>query len=128
MDLNDLIITWFCLVDDGVDAVLAGRRLRERGPAPTLHDSEVLTMEVVGEYLGLEQDVALFAYFRRHYVHFFPALAQIHRTTFVRQAANLQVVKDWLWQWVRAHLAHDPQLAILDSFALPNFDANAGKF
>lgn len=119
MDLDDLIITWFCLIDDGLVQVLQGRRLRERGPAATLSDSEVLTMEVVGEYLGLEQDAAIFTYFRRHWSHFFPALARIHRTTFVRQAANLQIMKDRLWQWVRERVPHDPQLAILDSLALP---------
>jgi hypothetical protein len=68
--------------------VSGGQRLRERGPEPTLADSEVLTMEVVGEYLGLIQDSSQFAYFRQHYAHFFPALARLHRTTFVRQAAR----------------------------------------
>lgn len=68
--------------------VIGGRRLCQRGPQPVLADSEVLTMEVVGEYLGLEQDNALFTYFQRHYTHFFPALRRLHRTTFVHQAAN----------------------------------------
>jgi hypothetical protein len=76
-------------------------------------------MEVMGEYLGLEHDTAIFAYFRRHYRHFFPALAHIHRTTFVRQAANLHVLKGWLWQWLRAQIPQDSQLAIIDSLALP---------
>jgi hypothetical protein len=49
-----------------------------------LYDSEVLTMEVVGAYLGLSQNSALFAYFRRHYPHFFPRLRQVHRSTVVR--------------------------------------------
>lgn len=119
MDLDDLTIRWFCLIDEGLHAVLDGKRLRISGPQPTLADSEVLTMEVVGEYLGLEQDSAIFAYFRRHYAHFFPALAHLHRTTFVRQAANLQVMKERLWQWVRNQIPYDPQLAIVDSLALP---------
>lgn len=119
MNLDDLIIAWFCLIDEGLETLLAGRRLRERGPYPRLTDSEVLTLEVVGEYLGLEQDSAIFAYFRRHYRHFFPALAQIHRTTFVRHAANLQVIKERLWQWLCERLPHDPHLAIIDSLALP---------
>lgn len=99
--------------------VLEGQRLRQRGPAPTLADSEVITMEVVGEYLGLAQDSALFAYFRRHYAHFFPALAHVHRTTCVRQAANLWRLKERIWQRPLAQLAHDPTFAILDSFPLP---------
>lgn len=66
MSLDDLIIAWFCLIDDLLPGVTEGKRLRQRGPAPRLADSEVLTMEVVGTYLGLSQDKALFTYFRRH--------------------------------------------------------------
>ncbi len=43
MDLDDLIITWFCLIDDGLVQILQGQRLRERGPEATLRDSEVVT-------------------------------------------------------------------------------------
>ena len=88
MDLDTFIITIFCEVDDDLKALLGGQRIRSRGPQPTLDDSEVLTMEVVGEFLGMEQDKAIYNYFRRHYAHFFPALRKVHRTTFVRQAAN----------------------------------------
>src|SRR3712207_6647679 len=86
MDLSTFIVALFCLIDDRLKDL---GRLRERGPAPTLCDAEVLTIEVVGEFLGLDEDTELFAYFRRHYVHFFPNLLRVHRTTFTRQAANL---------------------------------------
>jgi Transposase DDE domain len=119
MDLDDFIIAVFCAVDEAVPQVLAGRRLRQRGPAPTLADSEVLTMEVVGEYLGLAQDSALFAYFRRHYAHFFPAPRALHRTTFVRQAANLWRLKELVWQAIVEQLPHDPRFALIDRFPLP---------
>lgn len=119
MDLDDFIIAVFCVVDEAVPQVTGGHRLRQRGPAPTLADSEVLTMEVVGAYLGLEQDSSLFAYFQRHYAHFFPALRRLHRTTFVRQAANLWRLKERLWQHVLARIPHDPTFAIIDSFPLP---------
>ncbi len=89
MNLDDFIIACFCLIDDCLPVVLKGKRVRTRGPAPQLADSEVVTMEVVGTYLGISQDKALYDYFRRHYAHFFPAVARLHRTTFVRQAANL---------------------------------------
>lgn len=119
MDLDDFIIAVFCGVDEAIPHALSGQRLRERGPQPLLADSEVITMEVVGEYLGLEQDSALFAYFRRHYAHFFPALRRLHRTTFVRQAANLWRLKERLWQEMVDRVPHDPTFAIIDSFPLP---------
>jgi len=35
MDLDDVIITVFCVVDEAMPRVLDGQRLRQRGPAPT---------------------------------------------------------------------------------------------
>ena len=94
MDLDVFIISVFCLMDDTLKTLFPGKPLRQRGPAPVLSDSEVLTMEVVGEFLGLSQDTDLIRYFRQHYRRFFPGLARVHRTTFARQAANLWEVKE----------------------------------
>ena len=116
MDLSTFIITVFCLIDDQLEDL---GRLRERGPAPTLCDSEVLTIELVGEFLGLDEDTELFAYFRRHYAHFFPNLRQVHRTTFTRQAANLWKVKELLWRELLICVPHDPTFAMCDSMPLP---------
>lgn len=116
MDLSTFIIAVFCLIDDRIADL---GRLRARGPAPTLCDSEVLTMEVVGEFLGLDEEKALFAYFRRHYAHFFPNLRSVHRTTFTRQAANLWKVKELLWQKLLADTPHDRSFALCDSMPLP---------
>lgn len=119
MDLDDFIMAVFCWIDEALPQVTDGRRLRQRGPEPVLYDSEVLTMEVVGTYLGLSQDSALFRYFRHHYAHFFARLRHVHRTTFIRQAANLWHIKERLWQHLLTVLPYDPQLAILDSLPLP---------
>ena len=40
--------------------------MRERGPMPKLADSEVMTMELVGTYLGFSQDQEVFDSCRRH--------------------------------------------------------------
>ncbi|HKC64021.1 MAG TPA: IS982 family transposase, partial [Pyrinomonadaceae bacterium] len=86
---------------------------------PLLSDAEVLTIEVVGEYLGMDQDKAIFTYFRRHFGHFFPALCAVHRTTFARQAANLWRVKEKLWQHLSRHLEVDRAVSLIDSFPVP---------
>jgi hypothetical protein len=101
------------------DSWASGASERARGPAPTLADSEVLTIEVVGEFPGLDEDTELFEYFRRHYAHFFPNLRRVHRTTFTRQAANLWKAKEHLWQELLADTPHDPGFALADSFPLP---------
>lgn len=119
MNLDQFIITAFCWIDDTLKAALGNQRLRQRGPTPALSDAEVLTMEVVGEYLGLAQDQALYQYFRRHYTHFFPALGRVHRTTFTRQAANLWKVKELVWRRLLDQVHYDPAFALVDSFPLP---------
>lgn len=115
MDITTFIISVYCIVDD----FLKGKRLRQRGPKPTLSDSEVLTMEIVGEYLGIDTDSGIFRYFRRHYGDWFPTVKQIHRTTFVRQAANLWHVKQQLWMRLSKMVEHDPLISITDSFPIP---------
>ena len=120
MNLDDFIITCFCTIDEMMPEATQGKRLRERGPMPKLSDSEVITMELVGTYLGLAQDQKIFDYFRRHYVHFFPSMAQITRTTWLRQAANLWAVKERLWCLIRdTRLLYDPLVAIVDSMPIP---------
>jgi hypothetical protein len=115
MDITTFMIAVYCLIEDS----LPPRRLRKRGPQPTLRDSEVLTMEVVGEFLGIETESKIFAHFCRHYSDWFPGLRKITRTTFTRQAANLWKVKQELWQMLAQRIEHDPYISIVDSFPVP---------
>ena len=119
MDLETLIVAVFCIADDFVRDLGRVRRLRQRGPAPILADSEVLTVEIVGEFLGLDTDRALHAPFGRHFGHLFPALRTVHRTTFLRQAANLWAVKQTLWQRLAASTRHDDAVVLVDSLPVP---------
>jgi len=119
VDLETFIVTTYCLIDDALATVLDGQRLRQRGPMPILADSEVLTMEVVGEFLGLDQDQAIYDHFRRHHAELFPALPTVHRTTFVRQAANLWRLKERIWQLLMIQTSHDGQVSLVDSFPVP---------
>jgi hypothetical protein len=122
VDLESFTIAVLCLLEDLLAELQADpdwRRVRQRGPAPTLADAEVLTMEVVGEFLGLDQDTAIYSYFRRDHPAWFPALRRVHRTTFARQAANLWVVKEQLWGRLLACLLYDPMLAFVDSVPMP---------
>ena len=117
MDLTTFLVSVFGLIDDWLtDQHLP---LRRRGPQPTLADSEVLTIECVGECLGIDTDAGLYAYFRRHWGHWFPALTRVHRTTFARQAANLWVVKQRLSQHLLSQLDMDPAISLVDSVTVP---------
>jgi len=72
-------------------AVQSAEKRFKRGFAPRLTDSEVITMEVVGEFLGLDTDVGIWTYFGRHGRSWFPQLGS--RTPLAQQAANLWVIK-----------------------------------
>lgn len=115
MDITTFMIAVYCLIEDQI----AGQRLRKRGPQPTLRDSEVLTMEVVGEFLGIDTESSIFTHFRRHYADWFPGLRKITRTAFTRQAANLWKVKQELWHAVAQTIPHDPYISVVDSFPVP---------
>ena len=64
------------------------KKLQERCSDIELLNSEVLAMEIVGEFLAIHTEKGLYTYFRRHYAEWFPALREVHRSTFSRQLAN----------------------------------------
>jgi hypothetical protein len=97
--IEEFIIAVFCCVDDLLKEITQGQPIRAKGFAPALSDSEVMTMEIVAEYQGIDTDQAIWCYFRRHWLAWFPRLGS--RSSFVRQAANLWQYK----QRLQHHLA-----------------------
>jgi hypothetical protein len=114
MNLNDYIVNVFCKTDDFMKKYFPQRTLRQRGPMPQLSDSEVLTMEIVGEMIGIDTDKAIFKFFKRFYIDYFPNLGC--RVTFARQAAKLWAIKQQLFK----HIAERFQdtIVVLDSFPI----------
>jgi Transposase DDE domain len=48
-----------------------------------------------------------------------PRLGRVHRSTFVRQAANLWAVKQRLYQHLLGQVEYDPAVSLVDSVAIP---------
>jgi hypothetical protein len=115
MPPQDLLLQVFCLIDDELKALALPRR---RGPRPTLTDSEVITIELVGEFWGLDRDTALLRHFRAYHPAEFPNLAGVSRTTFARQAANLWAVKERLRARLAAWLAAGQPVWLVDSMPI----------
>lgn len=112
-----LIIAMYCKIDD-IIKWNGLSQLRRKGFAPKLSDSEVITMEIVGEFLGLHEDKAIHSYFSRHWRPLFPDIS--HRTTFLRQAANLWHVKQVIQVILSRELGgYDDNIHIADGFPLP---------
>jgi len=117
MPIDECIITVFCWVDNELKKVTAGVKLRTRGFAPHLSDSEVITMELVGEFCGYDGDEAIWQYFKRHWRAWFPELGD--RTTFVRQAANLWRLKQVFQERLVTELgARTADCHIIDGFPI----------
>jgi DDE family transposase len=122
MTVTDYLLHLFYLVDAEIKA-LDLPKLRRRGPQPKLSDSEVITMEVAAEFLRIDTDKGAWRHFRQYHRSEFPALAQVDRTTYCRQAAALWRVTQLLNDRVLAMLpladpADGRHWWIIDSFPL----------
>lgn len=83
---DEFIVYVYCLVVQYFQQAFP-KRLRHGGFAPTLSDEEALTIELVGDFLGLESDKQIYLYFRKHYRPWFPHLPD--RSTLVRQRKHV---------------------------------------
>ncbi len=117
MSPQELLLQVFCLVDDQLKALDLGR-VRPRGFAPKLTDSEVLTIEIVGEFGGLDADRDLFRHFQQYHTAEFPALAHVCRTTFARQAANLWRIAHLIQTRLADWLSGDDPYWLVDSLPI----------
>ncbi|MBM0740482.1 IS982 family transposase [Phormidium sp. CLA17] len=116
--IEEFITAVFCCVDDLLKEITQGQAIREKGFAPGLADSEVLTMEIVAEYQGIDADQAIWHYFRRHWLGLFPRLSS--RSAFVRQAANLWQYKELLQQRFAIQLgAFADAVHLIDGIPIP---------
>ena len=111
------IIAVYCLIED-VYHQLYPHGVRHRGFTPQLSDVEALTIVIIGEYLSLRDDKAIFEYFYKHYRAWFPALSD--RTLLVRQWANLWQVEQAIWQvLVRRSGADRSAIQVIDTVPVP---------
>lgn len=118
MPIDDFIIAIFCLVEDELNKVLQGKKLRQRGRVPNLTNGEVITMEIVGEFLGKDCDKTIWEYFKSHWKHFFPNIPD--RSNFAKQAANLHIVKRLLQERLATTLgAFSDTLHSIDGLPMP---------
>jgi hypothetical protein len=116
--VEDFIITVYCLVDDILNKGLNGNRLRNRGFEPALSDSEMITMEVVAEFQGIDTDKGAWEYFTNHWRSLFPNLGS--RANFAKHAANLWAVKQNMQKQLSKQLgANSDSMHLSDGFPMP---------
>jgi len=113
----EFIIAVYCLICEYYQRLFP-KGVRRGGFPPKLTDEEALTIAIVGEYLGLENDTAIYRYFRQHYSSWFPSLPE--RSLLIRQWNKLWKVKEKIWQAiVQDWGANLDNLQFIDTTPLP---------
>ena len=73
MPIDEFIINIYLMVEQYYKIVVT-KPLRSAGYAPKLSDPEIICMEMVGEFLHLDQDKQIWQYFTQHWQDWFPAI------------------------------------------------------
>ena len=91
--VEDFVIAIYCLIEDELYPAFCQQYglPRRAGFPPALSDSECLTVELVGQYLGYTSQKHLYEQMHDRWSGWFPALRD--RSGFTRQCANLWQVK-----------------------------------
>ena len=106
----------FCLIDDLYISWVT-QPLRKCGTPPKLSNSEAIAIAMTGEWLGFHSDKDIWKYFKQHWSHLFPKLPD--RSQFVRQTANLWVVKQQMHQHLVKLLGADTaDIHLVDGFPM----------
>lgn len=116
MRLEEFIIWVYCWTDENMTEVLGNTKLRSRGFKPALSDVEVITMEIVGEFLSYDTDKGIWRYFKTHWQSWFPKLTS--RSSFAKQASNLWHVKQLLQDRLNERSSMNAQCYIVDGFPM----------
>lgn len=116
MPLEEFIIWVYCWVDENTNEILGGGKIRKRGFEPALSDIEVITMEIVGEFIETDTDKGIWKYFKTHWQSWFPKLSS--RSSFAKQAANLWHVKQLLQMRLSSTHKTNSTCYIVDGFPI----------
>ena len=119
-NLELFVITIYCFIEDDLYPAFCKvhGKPRRAGFDPGLSDVECLTIEIVGHFLGYSSQKRLYEQMKAHFSCWFPTLKD--RPAFVRQCANLWVVKMWMQQRIVAFLeGHQARYQIIDTLPLP---------
>ncbi len=85
---EETITTWYVLVDDAYQRLIAkrGRRLRASGPEPAFSNSEVITVSLILETFFQGHEEVGYAFVRQYLGHLFPDLIDLDRFNARRRA------------------------------------------
>lgn len=117
---SDIFHTWFMLIDDAYHSVCETlpSPLRQRGPQPLLHDSEVITIALIIEtFFGGNEQLGL-SFVRQYHLDMFPRLLEASR--FNRRRRHLVMVIEAVRRQLTTQLiSSQEQVRLVDSAPIP---------
>ena len=85
MSIHEFIISVYLIIEEFYSIVVT-HPLRGRGFPPALSDVEIITMQIVGEFLELDSDKNIWKYFKHNWLEWFPKLGSY--PNFCKHCAN----------------------------------------
>lgn len=85
---NDIITTWYVLIDDAYQSVVrqSKHKIRSRGPAPLMSDSEVVTISLIIETFFQGHEEVGYAFVSQYLCEMFPYILDLDRFNVRRRA------------------------------------------
>ncbi|SNT70682.1 IS982 family transposase [Psychrobacter sp. LV10R520-6] len=115
MPIEEFIINIYLMVEHYYKTIVT-EPLRTGGYSPKLSDPEIICMEVVGEFLNMDQDKQIWQYFKQHWQAWFPAIGSY--PNFAKHCANLWQVKQRIHDKVSDIEGRD-NIHLIDGFPIP---------
>jgi hypothetical protein len=125
LDMEDLLITSFVIIDDLYKQHVPKHVSHRRGPDSPFPDSAVLAVSWVGEMFGIDSEKAWHGFVKKHFSYLFPDIPQ--RSRFNRRRRNLWKVTDFLRQKLLDYLPYG-DILIVDSLPVPICDFKRAYF
>lgn len=115
LSFEDFILVIFVLIDDLYQVVSPNSvKFRPNFDKALLSDSEVITIAICGEILGIDSEKAWYSFIKKNYRHLFPKMCD--RSQFNRTRRNLMQVMNLIFMKLAEKF--NDNILIVDSFPL----------
>ncbi len=105
-------------MDDIYKETLASLTGKRNGPEPNFSDSELITLSLVAEFLGMDSERAFLGFVRKNFLYLFPDLPE--RSRYNRKRRNLAWAINKVKRILLQHLGiYSDSCRIIDSIPVP---------
>lgn len=122
-NLEDLFTAVFVIIDDLYQKYAPVQvKTRKNVSQSSTSDSEIITISLVGEMLGVDSENAWHSFVKKNFLRLFPSLCC--RSRFHRRRNCLHQTTDW----IRAGFAHECGIELCENYIVDSFPLSVCKF